>query len=56
VFLLMLWNLFPARSGAVVLVVYSAGLWTCDVLIPVFSYCNPRVESQNCGARRDGRF
>jgi hypothetical protein len=31
VFLLMLWYLFPVR--AVVLIVYSAGVWVCDVFL-----------------------
>jgi hypothetical protein len=37
-FLLILWNLFPVRSGTVVLVVHSTRLLACGVLISVFSY------------------
>jgi uncharacterized membrane protein len=30
---LLMWNLFSVRSGAVVLVVYEAGPWVCNVFL-----------------------
>jgi hypothetical protein len=36
VFLLMLWNLFPARCGGGVPVADAAALWMCEVLFPMF--------------------
>jgi hypothetical protein len=38
-FLLMLWNFSPVRSGAAVVVVHLAGLWAYGVLFSVF-FCS----------------